>query len=127
MTDLQVDSGGNWEICSTKLSLAPLRMATSPWSGLHTAHEDFQQCGLAGTVGPDQADALAFGDSEGDIFEERGEAVTFRQFLSVDDGRQKFQSSPVNSLTFRIPVESFADRIIREIWKTHGRENNSQI
>src|ERR1700683_415840 len=33
MTDLHVDSGGNWEICSTNLSLAPLRMATSPLSG----------------------------------------------------------------------------------------------
>ena len=42
------------------------------------ANEDFEQRGFARTVGADQTDALAFGDGEGNIFEERREAVTFR-------------------------------------------------
>src|SRR5271166_476537 len=40
-----------------------------PAVGINLAGEDAQQRGFAGTIGADQADAIAFGDGEGDVLE----------------------------------------------------------
>ena len=60
--------------------------------------ENFQERGFAGTVGADQADAIAFRDGERNILEERRGAVAFRESLGVDDRGQIVWSSPGISL-----------------------------
>jgi hypothetical protein len=96
-------------------------------AGLDASDEYFEQRGFAGTVGADQADALAFRNGERNIFEKRSEAITLRQLLGINDGRQKIQCSPENSLTLSIPAEVRRRRAIREIEKALGRKNNSQL
>ena len=66
------------------------------------ADEHFQQRGFAGAIRADHADAIAFGDGERDILEERRDAVSLRQTLRADDRRQISRSSPAHSLTFTV-------------------------
>jgi hypothetical protein len=96
-------------------------------AGLDASDKYFEQCGLAGSVGADQADALAFRNGERNIFEKRSESIAFRQLLGINDGRQKIQCSPENSLTLSIPAEVRRRRAIREIEKALGRKNNPQL
>src|SRR3984885_5902511 len=52
ITDLQVASGAKREICSTKLTLAPLRMATSPLSGFTRPKRISSKVDLPEPLGP---------------------------------------------------------------------------
>ncbi len=54
----------------------------------NAATEHFHQGGFAGTVGADNADAVAFGDGEGDFLEERESSETFGKALRANDGWQ---------------------------------------
>jgi len=56
--------------------------------GSDVGGENLQECGFARTVRPDQADAIAVGNIEGDILKERMEAISLRQRMSTDDGWQ---------------------------------------
>jgi hypothetical protein len=47
--------------------------------------------------------------------------------LGINDGRQKFQSSPAIGLTLSIPAEAFGSGAILEIEKNLGWKINSQI
>ena len=49
--------------------------------GLFFASQDAQQGGLAAAVRPDQADALAGLEAEGDIAEDGGEVVGFGEVV----------------------------------------------
>src|SRR5271168_201689 len=66
--------------------------------GLHASVEYFEECGFTGTVGADQADAIAFGDSERNILEKRRGTVPLRESLRVDNRGQIVWSSPGISL-----------------------------
>ena len=52
--------------------------------GLDAPGEDLQQRGLAGAVGSDQAEAVAFLDAEGDAAKQRRRAEGFRNLVGVE-------------------------------------------
>ena len=56
-----------------------------------------QQRRFAGAIRPNQADAIAFRDGEGNIPEERHSPVALREILCVEDGWQAEQR-PLNGL-----------------------------
>jgi len=64
--------------------------AKCDFAGVSTdvAGEDFKERGFAGAVWPDQANAIAIRDVERDVLEEGMEAISLRQRMSTDDGRQ---------------------------------------
>ncbi len=72
--------------------------------GFHAAGKNFEQRGFAGAVRADQADAIAFGNGEGNILKKRRGSVSLGKSLCADDGRQMIRSSPEISLTLRIPA-----------------------
>lgn len=58
------------------------------------AAEDVEKSGLAGAVGANDADAIAFGNGEGDVLKEGNDAVAFGKSLSADEWWQVAASSP---------------------------------
>ncbi len=94
-----------------------LRDATEPGAfangdvsaiGLHVSVENFEQRGFAGTVGADQADAIAFRHGERNILEQRRGAVSLRESLRIDNRGQIVWSSPGISL----PSKSSRGKIV---------------
>src|SRR5580698_191016 len=65
---------------------------------LYVAGENAQQRGFAGAVGPDEAHAVALGNGEGYVFEERVGSEGFGNFLDVNDRRQRIVVPKVCSL-----------------------------
>src|ERR1019366_10447459 len=55
--------------------------------GLDGAGENLQQSRFAGAVGPNQPDAVPFGNGEGDTPKERCGPVGFRDILCVENRR----------------------------------------
>ena len=60
--------------------------------------ENFEERGFAGTIGADQADAIAFRHRERNILEERRGAVSLRKSLRINNRGQIVWSSPGISL-----------------------------
>jgi len=53
--------------------------------GERDAAEDVEKSGLAGAVGANDADAIAFGNCEGDVLKKGNDAVAFGKSLGADD------------------------------------------
>ena len=76
--------------------------------GTDVGGEDFEKRGFARAVRPDQADAIAVGNIEGDVLKERMEAISLRQRMSTEDRGQARRILLLVSLD-RIPVAEGLD------------------
>ena len=58
------------------------------------AAKDVEKSGFAGTVGTNDADAIALGNGEGDVLKKGNDAVAFAKTLGADDRWHVAVSSP---------------------------------
>ena len=80
----------NSETCATQLSRVPLRTATSPLSGFTRPARISSSVDLPEPFGPISSNAVALGNRERDILEQRRRAISFRKPLCAD---QRWQIS----------------------------------
>jgi hypothetical protein len=66
--------------------------------GLDGAGENLQKYRFAAAVGPNQSDAVPFGDGEGDIPKERRGPVGLRDPLCVGAGKSKYYDAALSNL-----------------------------